>query len=179
MKKFCISFLIIAIIILSGTCLFAQTPQTNTEYLRIHIRANSNQEIDQTVKYAVKEKIVKYLTPYIAECKTKAQAEDMLKNNLKSIQAVADKTLREKGFSYSSKASVRVEEFPTRVYGGLELEKGFYKALIIELGEGSGDNWWCVVYPPLCFTGGECGYVYKSKILDIVNDFLKDKENFK
>lgn len=76
-------------------------------------------------------------------------------------------------FSYRSKASVREEEFPTRVYEDLTLDAGYYDALILELGSGKGDNWWCVVYPPLCFTGGECGYVYKSKILEIIESFKK------
>lgn len=176
MKKLCISFLIIAIIILSGLAFEMQKPLQNTEYLRIHIRANSNQTVDQTVKYQVKERVVEYLTPFIAECKTKEQAEKMLNDNLSGIKTVAEKVLQEKGFSYSANAKLKVEEFPTRIYGNLELEKGFYKALIIELGSGEGDNWWCVVYPPLCFTGGECGYVYKSKILEVINDFFKNKE---
>lgn len=176
MKKICISFLFITIIILSGIGLIAQKPQKSEEYLRIHIRANSNLEIDQAVKYKVKEQVVKYLTPLIAECKTKKDAEDMLENNLSAVIAVADTVLRNSGFSYTAKASVKTEEFPTRVYDNLELEHGFYDALIIELGEGVGDNWWCVVYPPLCFTGNECGYVYRSKILDVISDFYKNKE---
>ncbi len=176
MKKICISFLFITIIILSGIGLIAQKPQKSEEYLRIHIRANSNLEIDQTVKYMVKEQVVKYLTPFIAECKTKTDAENMLEDNLSSISAVADKVLKENGFSYTAKASVKNEEFPTRVYDNLELEHGFYDALIIELGDGKGDNWWCVVYPPLCFTGKECGFVYRSKILDVISDFYKNKE---
>lgn len=176
MKKICISFLFITIIILSGIGLIAQKPQTSEEYLRIHIRANSNLEIDQAVKYEVKTAVVKYLTPFIAECKTKADAEKMLNDNILAVEKVADKVLTANGFSYAAKASVRVEEFPTRVYDGLELEKGFYDALIIELGSGEGDNWWCVVYPPLCFTGNECGFVYRSKILDVISDFYKNKE---
>ena len=75
MKKLCISFLIFAIIVLSIAGLCLSNEQTHTEYLRIHIRANSNAQIDQTVKYQVKDAVVKYLTPYIAECKTKNQAE--------------------------------------------------------------------------------------------------------
>ena len=72
MKKVCISFLIIAIIILSVEGLHLSSSRTHTEYLRIHIRANSNAEIDQSVKYLVKDAVVKYLTPFVAECKTKS-----------------------------------------------------------------------------------------------------------
>ncbi len=177
MKKSCISILIIAIIILSGIALSLPKSETQTEYLRIHVRANSNDEIDQSVKYIVKDKIVEYLTPYIAECDTKQKAQNLLENNLKGIEQVANATLKARGFNYTAKASVKREEFPTRVYGALELESGIYDALIVELGSGSGDNWWCVVYPPLCFTSGNgTNVVYRSKILEIISDFFK-KEN--
>ena len=176
MKKFCISFLIVAIIILSGIGLSAPKPQAQTEYLRIHIRANSNEFIDQNVKYKVKTAVVEYLTPLIADCKDKESAEDMLKGNLTAITQVCNGVLKSNGFSYTAKANIKNEEFPTRVYDGVQLESGFYDALIIELGSGYGDNWWCVVYPPLCFVGKDSGYVYRSKILDVINDFFNKEK---
>ncbi|MBR1967792.1 MAG: stage II sporulation protein R [Clostridia bacterium] len=176
MRKICISFLIVAIIILSGIGIFLAPTPTRTEYLRIHIRAHSNEEIHQTVKYKVKEAVVNYLTPYISECNTKKDAEIMLNTHLNGIEKVADKVLKENGFSYKSSAGVREEEFPTRVYKDLTLDGGFYDALIIELGNGDGDNWWCVVYPPLCFTGEGAGYYYKSKIKEIIDDFFKKEK---
>ena len=176
MKKFCISFLILAIIFLSVIGVSLSNGQTHTEYLRIHIRANSNLQIDQTVKYLVKDAVVDYLTPFIADCKTKAQAESMLNGKLSQISQVADGVLAQNGFSYTAKSSIKTEEFPTRFYGEYELEKGFYDALIIELGDGDGDNWWCVVYPPLCFTGDGHGYVYKSKLKEITDSFFKKEK---
>jgi stage II sporulation protein R len=176
-KISCISFLIIGIIVLSGIGLWSYQVQPKKEYLRIHIRANSNLQTDQSIKYQIKDEIVKFLTPYIAECKTKSQATDMLNGKLKEIQAICDKTLKANRYSYTSKASVRREEFPLRIYDGLTLEQGFYDALIVELGSGEGDNWWCVVYPPLCFVGQGQAYQYKSKILDVINDFFcKEKK---
>lgn len=180
MKKICISLITLAIIILTifaAYTMIKDESQPNTEYLRIHIRADSNNETDQNVKYLVRDAVVKFLTPYIAECDTKEKAENMLSDNLSDIEKVADSVLYENGFDYKARASVRVEEFPTRTYGDLTLENGFYKALILELGSGEGNNWWCVVYPPLCFTGGNSGYVVKSKIYEIINDFLKNKES--
>ncbi len=176
MKNLCITFIIIAIIVLSGVCLLNVDTPTHTEYLRIHVRANSNLEIDQSVKYQVKDAVVDFLTPYIANCDTKQKAQDMLNKNLPLIESVCDNVLKSNGFSYKSKASVKNERFPTRVYNDLTLEGGFYDALIIELGSGKGDNWWCVVYPPLCFTGEGRGYVYKSKIKEIISDFFKKEK---
>lgn len=176
MKKYCISFLIVAIIILSGVGLMLPQNTTRTEYLRIHVRADSNEVEAQTVKYAVKDAVVKYLTPYIAECDTVDKAKTLLTSRLNQIEAVANGVLKENGFSYTARASVKNELFPTRVYDGLELESGFYDALILELGSGKGDNWWCVVYPPLCFTGSGTSYVYKSKILDIIDSFYNKEK---
>ena len=176
MKKACISFLIIAIIVLSGIGLSSYHSGQKTEYLRIHIRANSNLSVDQQVKYLVKDKVVDFLTPYIAECDTKEKAQSMLNNNLQNIEGVALSVLRSNGFNYSVKASVKNEKFPTRYYQDVCLESGFYDALILELGEAKGDNWWCVVYPPLCFTGEGQNYKYKSKILDIIFDFFNKEK---
>lgn len=176
MKKYCISFLIVAIIILSGIGLTLKSDVTYTEYLRIHVRAASNEETDQAVKYKVKDEVVKFLTPYIAECDTKEKAQTLLTSRLKEIESVADRVLKENGFTYTCKADVRKEHFPTRVYDDLELVDGIYDALILELGEGAGDNWWCVVYPPLCFTGQGVSYVYKSKILQIVDRFFNKEK---
>lgn len=169
MKKlllFTISTLVLVFIIFTFT-----GNSVNTEYLRIHIRANSNLEIDQNVKYQIKDKVVEYMIPFISSCETKEEAEKEIKKHLEDIEDIADSVLKSKGFSYFSKAKLVSEEFPTRVYGDLTLESGFYDALILELGEAKGDNWWCVVYPPLCFlqSNPKGDYVvYKSKILEII-----------
>lgn len=174
MRKTCITLILSAIIILSGICLgLNPVSQVQTEYLRIHIRANSNLEQDQSLKYLVKDAIVSYLTPYIAQCDTKEKAKTLLSSRLNSIEQVADKVIASSGFSYKSSASVTREKFPTRVYGELQLDAGEYDALIIRLGSGTGDNWWCVVYPPLCFTGEKTNVIYKSKILEIISAFFK------
>ena len=151
---------------------------TSVEYLRIHIRANSNSEVDQSVKYEIKDKLVSYLTPYIANCTTKQDAEKLLNEKKQEIERLIDNHLKLKGFNYFSNVVVRNEKFPTRVYGEFTLEEGFYDAVIVELGKAKGDNWWCVVYPPLCFTGNGCGVKYKSKILEIIKEF-KEKTSAK
>ena len=170
MKKLCISFLLIGIITLI-TVVGVNNSNNNVEYLRIHIRANSNSEIDQNVKYEVKSLAVEYLTPFIAECNTKQDAEKVLQQNKEILENKIDLLLYKKGFNYNSNIAIRNEKFPTRVYEDFTLEEGFYDAVVIELGKAEGDNWWCVVYPPLCFTGNENNIVYKSKIFEIIQNF--------
>lgn len=145
----------------------------NSEYLRIHVRANSNCQKDQQVKYIVKDEVVKFITPYATECTDKQKAVKVICGILSQIEKQCDSVLQKNGFSYKSKASIKSEKFPTRVYGDLTLEEGIYDALIIELGTGTGDNWWCVIYPPLCFTAGNGNIKYRSIILDIINSFKK------
>lgn len=173
MKKFLV---IIAVVAVLGATIFIlnakSSAEAETDYLRIHVRANSNEQIDQSVKYKVKDEVVKYITPYAAECKDKQTAMQIIGGILGDIEKVCDGVLKANGFSYSSKASIRSENFPTRVYGDLTLEEGVYDALIIELGTGKGDNWWCVVYPPLCFTSSTTDVKYRSAILDIINKFF-------
>ena len=175
MKKFILVF--VAILVVIGTVLLVKNmggePVADTDYLRIHVRANSNSETDQSIKYIVKDEVVKFITPYAAQCTDKQKAMEIIASILPEIESVCDHVLAEHGFSYKSKASVRVEEFPTRVYGDLTLENGLYDALIIELGSGTGDNWWCVIYPPLCFTSGTADVQYRSAIWDIINKFKK------
>ena len=176
MRKVCIIVFLISIIILS--CVGCGLTQTaNAEYLRIHIRANSNAQNEQSIKYAVSNKVVEFLTPIVAECNSKQRAMELLENNLNNIESVANTVLRENGYSYVANAYLCEEKFPTRVYNGFTLESGIYDALIIELGSGKGQNWWCVLYPPLCFTENVAGYHYKSKILEIINDFLNKGKN--
>ena len=180
MKKYCIIFLTLVIITLTALGFSGVFPSATVgaenEYLRIHIRADSNDGSAQAVKYLVRDDVVDYLTPLVAEYETKEKAVEGVRAHLFEIAAVAARTLERNGFFYGATAELTVESFPTRVYGEYTLPAGEYAALILRLGKGEGDNWWCVVYPPLCFTGEGQGYYYKSKILDIINDFFKKEK---
>ncbi len=169
MKKF---FVVAGLIALSIALVFvsqATYQDKQIEYLRVHIRANSNATIDQTVKYKVKDQVVNFLTPLFLDCTTKAQAESILNNNLYNIECIANEVLKNNNCSYECKAKLNNEYFPARAYEQVVLESGFYDALILELGEAAGNNWWCVVYPPLCFVENQQNVVYKSKFLEIIN----------
>ncbi|MGN0814664.1 MAG: stage II sporulation protein R [Candidatus Coproplasma sp.] len=174
MKKL---FCSVIILFLCAVCIgFAMQNQPvgeeYSDYLRIHVRANSNSADDQQVKYEVKDEVVAFITPYVAECVTKERALEVIGGILPEIEKVCDEALISRGKSYRSRAQIRQEKFPTRVYGELTLEEGIYDALIIELGTGEGDNWWCVIYPPLCFTSANASVEYRSAIWEIINKFI-------
>ena len=170
--KYLLSFISVCVITL--ILVFCGNGGTQEKYFRIHIRANSNSEADQNVKYMVKDAVVDFLIPLLSDVETKDEAEDVMNANLDQIEEVADEVLLENGFTYKSSAYISFEEFPTREYDDLVLEEGFYDALILALGTGSGDNWWCVVYPPFCFleTKNSENYVYISKIWEIINNII-------
>lgn len=178
MRKNCIIFLLSIIITLTTlgfSGVFAETPALEcAEYLRIHIRADSNVQEAQAVKYRVRDDVVEYLTPLVATYRDKDAAIAGVAAHLDEISALATATLKEYGYSYSATAELMVEEFPTRVYDGCTLPAGKYSALVLKLGSGAGDNWWCVVYPPLCFSTAQ-NVVYRSKIAEIIADFKNKK----
>ena len=172
--KYLVSFICVVAITLIIVFCGNVSSSSNEEYFRIHIRANSNSAEDQNVKYEVKDEVVEYLIPLLSNAETKEEAEKILSEHLSDIEAVADEVLSKNGFAYTSKAYISFEEFPTREYGDLVLEEGFYDAIILALGTGEGDNWWCVVYPPFCFleTKNSENYVYISKIWEIINNII-------
>ena len=179
MKKiiFVLTTLIICLIAIGVSFNFQTTTnQNNADYLRIHIRANSNSEIDQEIKYKIKDEFVDYLTPKIAFCGSKSDVLEVINIESNNLENLANKVLYDAGFDYTANLVVRTEIFPTRTYEGFTLESGIYDALIVELGEAKGNNWWCVIYPPLCFTNysGDnfSGIVYKSKIWEIIKKFF-------
>ncbi len=174
MKNSCIIFLLSLIILVTAVGFFGnrkQNTESGGEYLRMHIRADSNEPAAQEVKYQIKDEVVAYLTPLVASYTSKAAALEGIESRLPQISALASGILAQEGFAYAATAKLTVESFPTRVYGEYTLPAGEYSALVIELGRAQGDNWWCVVYPPLCFAGDTTQIVYKSKIREIIQKF--------
>lgn len=149
----------------------------STDILRIHVRANSNSMEDQQVKYKIKDALVDYLIPYLQEVETKQDVKNVVVKQKSNMQAVANNILNKQGFNYKCNIKINNEEFPTRSYDGVVFESGFYDAVIVELGQAVGDNWWCVIYPPICFTSysktNNQKVVYKSKIVEIIDKILK------
>lgn len=171
-----IALLLLCVIFVCSLAMGCGEDTEALDCLRIHIRANDNSREGQAVKYAVKDKVVDCLTPVLAGAPSKRLAMEAVKSRLQAIRQLCEETLRENSFDYGATVSLKREYFPLRSYNEFVFEGGYYDALIIELGDGRGDNWWCMVYPPLCFIGaeGEGGkVVYRSKILEIIESFKK------
>ncbi|SET07830.1 stage II sporulation protein R [Anaerobranca gottschalkii] len=123
------------------------------EILRIHIIANSNNPKDQFVKYLVRDRVLKEYSQELKNLKGIKEIEKFIGNNLQDIEDLAGNVLIENGLAYGAHGELGNFDFPTRLYLDTVYPKGQYKALKIILGEGKGDNWWCVMFPPLCLVG--------------------------
>ncbi len=169
--------LLLCVAIVLCLIMLSQTTSAQADCIRIHIRAASNSQYDQGVKLALRDEVVAHLTPILSRAQNKKQAKTLLAQELGSLTALSNTYLAQNNVNYLATCYLSKEEFPSRKYGELVFEKGEYEALIISLGEGEGDNWWCVAYPPLCFVPeGEGEVIYKSKILEIIESY-KEKHS--
>ena len=163
-------FLIIIIMIVVVVAIALFLPENKEyDYLRLHIRANSNSTVDQNVKYKIKDSLVEFLTPYFSVLSSKEEAIETARALSDRMEDICSEILIESGFDYSVNVKIDNEYFPTRTYSNATLESGYYDAVIVELGEAEGDNWWCVMYPPLCFVNNFENSIqikYKSKIVE-------------
>lgn len=141
----------------------AQVPQSNAavpalsledRILRLHILAAGNDTASQEIKLHVRDAVLTYIQDAVADADTATEAEAALAPLLPDIIAVANRILEEAGVSYRATAELTTEFFPIKQYGSLLLPPGEYRALRIVLDEGEGKNWWCMLYPSLCFTEG-------------------------
>lgn len=178
MRKIGIIFLLSCIISVTAIGVFFRKSggQVQGEYIRIHVRADSDEPQAQAVKYLVRDALVAALTPVVAECESYGEAARTLKEKEGALTEIATQTLAENGYSYGASVQLKREYFPTRTYGEYTLPAGEYLALVALLGKAEGQNWWCVVYPPLCFAGQSGVPIrYKSKIAEIIEDWKRER----
>ncbi len=128
-------------------------PDIADKVLRFHVLANSDSKADQAVKLQVRDAIGAYLQPLLEESKTRAGSEAIVSENLDRIVEIANEILCENGYYYGATARICTTDFPEKTYGAFTFPSGTYDALEVTLGNGNGHNWWCVLYPNMCFRG--------------------------
>lgn len=127
--------------------------------LRFHILANSDSGRDQDIKLEVRSLLLDYMQERLDGDAGKAETVEYLQNHQREVEQLADRYLEENGFDYQAKLELTNCYFPTRVYDGLVFPCGNYDAARITLGKGDGHNWWCVLYPRLCFVDAACSEI--------------------
>lgn len=129
---------------------------------RLHVLANSDSAEDQALKLKVRDSLLNYMNDICSNCTTKEEAISLANENKKNFQQIAEQTISENGYNYPVKINIDNFYFPTKNYGDITLPAGFYDALRVEIGEAKGKNWWCVMFPSLCFIDVSSGIVDDS-----------------
>lgn len=153
--------------------------------IRFHILANSDSVSDQALKMRVKESVVNYIYEKTGDFKTVDEAKNFILNNDKTIKSMVTKAIADNGYDYTVSSTFGFSDFPVKTYGDVIFPKGTYTSYTIKIGNGKGHNWWCVLYPPLCFVDVSTGVLpdnSKKKLRDSLSDtqyHTVTKYNFK
>lgn len=142
---------------------------------RLHVIANSDSSEDQNLKYIVRDKLLEYMNNICSNCSSKEEAIKIVEENKENFKQIAINTIHENGYSYDVNINIGNFEFPTKTYGDISLPAGFYDALRVEIGEAKGQNWWCVMFPPLCFVDISSGVV-PDESKEVMKDNLSEEE---
>lgn len=155
MKKTCAMVGVLIGILITGLIVNAKRSEMQGELakqvFRFHVLANSDSGEDQALKMKVKEAIIAYMKQELPQSDSVETTKKWARENLVQIQQVAAEIIAEEGYEYSVKAEVTICDFPDKTYGDITFPAGEYEALRIEIGQAKGQNWWCVLYPNLCF----------------------------
>ena len=142
---------------------------------RLHVLANSDSEEDQNLKYKVRDKLIEYMNSLVPNCSSKQEAISTVNEHIDDFKQIALDTIKKEGFDYDVNINVGNFEFPTKQYGDISLPAGMYDALRVEIGAAKGQNWWCVMFPPLCFVDVTSGVVPEESKTEL-KDNLSEEE---
>lgn len=174
MKK--IFYIISLIFLLFSFVLISLTSYANTvsedlsnNFFRLHILANSDSNEDQNLKLKIRDNIIEYMNTLSYSGLTKEEAINLTNSNLENFKKIAEKIILDEGYNYPVSLEIGNFYFPTKEYGNISLPAGYYDALKIEIGEAKGKNWWCSLFPPLCFVDISAGVIDEES-----EEFLKE-----
>ena len=160
-------------------CAFSYAENISTDIansvFRLHVIANSDSKEDQDLKYKVRDSLLKYMKEICGDCKSKDEAIALVTEHQEEFKQIALQTIKDNGYSYDVNISIGNFEFPTKDYGDISLPAGYYDALRVEIGEAKGQNWWCVMFPPLCFVDVTSGVVPEES-KEQLEDNLSEEE---
>ena len=173
-----ILFLLILYIIISAySYVNAVSSDIQNSVFRLHVIANSDSEEDQNLKYIVRDKVLEYINNLSVDVSTKKEVINLAESNLENIKNIAQNTIYENGYNYNVNVEIGNFDFPTKTYGDVSFPAGFYDALKIKIGDASGKNWWCVMFPPLCFVDVTSGIVPNESKETIKNNLSEEEYN--
>lgn len=177
-KIFLILILFIIYLLLSA---FSYTNAVSTDLannvFRLHVIANSNSQEDQELKYVVRDELIAYMNSICKDISSKNDAIRIANENKNEFYNIAKKVILDNGFNYEVNIEIGNFSFPTKTYGDISLPAGFYDALKVEIGKASGKNWWCVMFPSLCFVDISNGIVPEESKENLESNLQEEDYN--
>lgn len=155
-KKLILSLALLIISIIYIIHPFILNKETNVnsfkdQIIRFHIKANSDEKEDQALKLKIRDELLKKMKVQFEKSNSIEETREIIKNNIDNIKYITEEMIKEEGKDFSVDVSLGNRNFPTRKYGNITFPSGEYETLQVSIGEGKGENWWCVMFPPLCF----------------------------
>lgn len=179
LKRFLIIFLLFIVYILLSVFSYSNAVSTDisNSVFRLHVIANSNSNEDQNLKYLVRDELIKYMNSICKNISSKEEAIKIANDNKNEFYTIAKKVIQDNGFNYDVNIDIGNFSFPTKTYGDISLPAGFYDALKVEIGSSSGQNWWCVMFPSLCFVDISNGVVPEESKESLQNNMEEENYN--
>ena len=173
--------LLFLLMLFSIICAFsyvnAVSAHISDSVFRLHVIANSDTIEDQNLKLEVRDKIIEYMNTLSDLSSSKHDVVDVAKEHLNDFKKIAKEVIYENGYNYDINIEIGNFEFPTKTYGDISFPSGFYDAMKIEIGNAEGKNWWCVMFPPLCFVDVTSGIVPEES-KELIQNELSDEEYY-
>ncbi|WP_455542057.1 stage II sporulation protein R [Intestinibacter sp.] len=187
------SVMLFIVLGLMATCIYAQISKIDTfsadykdNLIRFHVLANSDSDEDQALKLKVRDEVINYLQPKLENSKTIQESEAIILSEQDNLINICKKTIKENGYDYGVSINLGYSKFPTKQYSSVVLPAGEYKSLKIVIGKGQGKNWWCVMFPPLCFVDEQNNVIDKEtdeKLKEVLTEeeykLIVEKDNKK
>ena len=151
--------------------------EVKNSLIRFHVIANSDTNEDQSLKLKVRDEVINYLYPYLNKSDSLEESREIIKNNVEEVRSIAKKVIKENNYDYDVNIELSRENFPEKSYGNIVLPQGNYEAFRIIIGSGQGRNWWCVMFPPLCFVDESKAKIEYEKTQNKIKEEINKKDS--
>ncbi len=174
MKKGVITFILIILTYIIIGNIIAKNDIIPDEAIRIRVIANSNSEYDQEIKNKVKVTVEYDMYNLLKNTTDLEEARELIKNNLSNVEKNIDTLLQKEKYELPFDINFGLNYFPKKEFKGIIYDEGYYESVVVTLGEGLGDNWWCVLFPPLCMIEAEesTEVEYTTMVEEIINKYF-------
>ena len=176
MKKYLFLLIVSVLFLLLSAYSYVNAVSNNLadSVFRLHVIANSDSKEDQELKYKVRDSLIEYMNTLTNEMNSKEEVIKIAKSHLEDFKEIAQNVVKENGYNYDVNVEIGNFSFPTKTYGDISFPAGFYDALKVEIGKAEGQNWWCVMFPPLCFIDVTSGVVPDESKEDLQNNMSEE-----